>query len=67
MKTRQTTETAQHYRIPNYKVGDRVRVSRKLLTDAYTKARPSANLIARRFGPFEITALAGKNALELAL
>lgn len=66
-KAKQSAKASTHCKVPNYKVGDMVWVSRKLLQDAYTKERPSMKLSARRFGPFPILRLIGKNAVELDL
>lgn len=42
-------------------------VSRHLWTDQYSKARPSSNLSARWFGPFQITKRIGKNTVQLRI
>lgn len=61
-KARQTAQASLHSQIPNYKVGDKVWVSRKLFRDSYSKAQNSSK--ARRFGFFRILTLIGKNAVH---
>ena len=55
------------YQVPNYKVGERVWLNRSLFKNAYAKSQDSEKLSARRFGPFAILKLIGKNALNLEL
>ena len=64
-KARQTAEASVHFKKPTYQVGDQVWVSRKLFRDSYAKAQESSKLSARRFGPFRILELVGKNAVRL--
>ena len=50
-----------------YKVGDKLWINKSLFKDAYSKSQESDKLSAKRFGPFTITRLIGKNAVELEL
>ena len=56
---------SQKYSNPTYSVGDLVWLSREYFTDAVTKQQKSKKLGVRRYGPFKILALIGKNALRL--
>ncbi|PXF42428.1 hypothetical protein BWQ96_07839 [Gracilariopsis chorda] len=55
------------YRVPKYDFGGKVWLNRSLFKDAYAKSQESDKLNARRFGPFQIVKLIGKNALKLEL
>ena len=48
-----------------YKVGDKLWINKALFKDAYSKSQASDKLSAKRFGPFKVTKLVGKNAVEL--
>lgn len=50
-----------------YNIGDLVWLSRTVFVDALSKHQPSEKLAAKRFGPFKIIQLIGKNAVRLDL
>lgn len=50
-----------------YRKGSKVWLNRTLFTDAYAKSQKSEKLSARRFGPFEVKELVGRNAVRLEL
>ena len=66
-KAKQAAEASGRYRPHPYQPGDRVWLSRRFFTDDYARARISRKLSARRFGPYEVEALVGRNAVKLAL
>ena len=55
------------YKPHMYKVGDKLWINKALFKDAYSKSQASDKLSAKRFGPFKVTKLIGKNAVELEL
>jgi hypothetical protein len=55
------------YTIPNYSAGDYVWRKNTLFMDAYSRSQESAKLSAKRFGPFKIVDVIGKNAVKLEL
>ena len=66
-KARNSAYASRKYRPHTFKVGDKVWIDKELFTDAVTKVQRSKKLSARRFGPFEIRELIGKNAIRLEL
>ena len=66
-RARQAAHASMRYSIPNYSVGDCVWLKNTLFMDAYSRSQESAKLTAKRFGPFRIVALIGKNAVKLEL
>ena len=66
-KARNSAYTAQRYHPHPYSVGDKVWIEKELFKDAIAKAQKSNKLGAKRFGPFTILELIGKNALCLDL
>ena len=50
-----------------YNVGDKLWINKSLFTDDYAKSQISDKLSSKRFGPFAVTRLIGKNAVELDL
>lgn len=64
-QARQAAYNNQRYCPPSYRVGNMVWLSRKYFTDAYSKSQTSRNLGVKRYGPFKITELIGKNAVSL--
>lgn len=66
-KAKQIAEASVHYKRATYQVGDSVWVSHKLFRDSYSSAQQSSKLSARRYGPFKITELVGRNAVRLLL
>jgi len=67
LKARQAAEASTRSKPPEYRSGSRVWLNRTLFTDAYYKSQKSEKLSARRFGPFEVRNLVGKNAVKLDL
>lgn len=51
----------------SYAVGDEVWLSRKYFTDSVSKDQTSRKLGVKRYGPFKVIALVGKNAVKLKL
>ncbi len=66
-KSRQSAESSQKYKAPNYQVGSKVWINKTLFTDLYSKSQESPKLSSKRVGPFTITKLIGKNAVRLDL
>lgn len=66
-KAKQIAEASVHFKRPNYCVGDRVWISHKLFKDSYSNAQKSSKLAARRYGPFRIMQIVGRNAVRLEL
>lgn len=64
-QARQAAYNSKRYRPPNYSVGDEVWLSRKYFTDSASKVQKSRKLGVKRYGPFEIIELVGKNAIRL--
>lgn len=64
-KARHAAYAAQKLTPPSYAVGDRVWISRSLFKDAVSKVQSSDKLGSKRFGPFYITELVGRNAVRL--
>ena len=66
-KARQAAESSARSSPPRYRERDKVWINRTLFSDAYSKSQTSQKLSAKRFGPFEILELVGKNAVRLDL
>ena len=66
-KAAQAAQSAPNYKKPTYEIGDQVWLKQSLFKDEYAKSQPKDKLTARRFGPFKIIKLIGKNALKLEL
>ena len=66
-KASQSALASRKYKVPSYKVGDKVWLNRTLFKDLIAKEQESDKLSARRFGPFKIKRLIGKNAIDLEL
>ena len=49
------------------KLGNKLWINKRLFTDDYAKFQVSDKLSSKRFGPFAVTRLIGKNAVELDL
>jgi hypothetical protein len=64
---RQAAQSSMRYIAPAYAVGDFVWLKKTLFYDAYSKSQESNKLSAKRFGPFRIVALIGKNAVKIDL
>lgn len=66
-KARHAAYSSQTLTPPCYEVGERVWISRSLFRDAVSRAQSSDKLGSKRFGPFKILELVGKNAVCLDL
>ena len=66
-KARQSAYSAQKYRPASYKVGDKLWIHKTLFRDALSRRQTSDKLSAKRFGPFSVLELIGKNAVRLQL
>ena len=66
-KARQAAYSAAKFKPPAYVVGDLVWLDKDLFKDAIARQQKSKKLSARRFGPFKIMELIGKNAVRLEL
>jgi len=66
-KARQAAEASKRYKTPEYTVGSKVWINKSLFTDAYTKSQESDKLSAKRYGPFVVKELVGRNAVRLEL
>lgn len=66
-RARQAAQSSMRYSTPQYSVGDYVWLKNTLFMDAYSRSQESAKLRAKRFGPFRIVELVGKNAVKLEL
>ncbi len=61
-KVRQRTQRGKSYEDYSYEVGER-----RWINNAYSKSQKSDQLSAKRFGPFFVKKLGGKNALNAEL
>lgn len=66
-KARQASEASSHYKTPEYEVGSKLWINKTLFIDAYSKSQESEKLSAKRFGPFIVKELIGRNAVRLEL
>ena len=66
-KARNSAQSAKKFQPHPYKVGDQVWVAKELFRDAIAKVQKSDKLTPKRYGPFTILELIGKNALRLDL
>ena len=64
-KARQSAQSSRRYRLPSYSVGDMVFINKYFFTDTYARVKVSKNLSGRRFSPFAVKELIGKNAFRL--
>lgn len=55
------------FKAPEYRVGSNVCTNNSLFTDAYSRSQRKEKLNARKFGPFAVKKLTGKNAIWLDL
>ncbi len=60
---RHVANMTDRHRTPYFNIGNGVWVRKELLMDAYARSQPSA----KRYGPFKMLQLIGKNALKLDL
>ena len=66
-KAGQSARASFKYKPHTYRVGDKLWINRSLFKDVYAKSQESDKLSARRFGPFQIVELIGKNAVRVDL
>ena len=66
-KAGQSARASLKYKPHSYKVGDKLWINKSLFRDAYAKSQASDKLTSKRFGPFTIKALIGKNAIQVEL
>ena len=66
-KAGQSARSSFKYKPHAYKVGDKLWINKSLFKDAYAKSQASDKLTAKRFGPFTVQSLIGKNAVKLEL
>lgn len=66
-QSRQAAYNQKKYRPPTYQIGDEIWLSRKHFTGSFSKTQKSKKLGVKRFGPFKIIELIGKNAVRLSL
>ena len=66
-KASQTARASLKYKSHSYKAGDKLWINKSLFKDAYSKSQVSDKLTSKRFGPFIVKRLIGKNAVEVDL
>lgn len=66
-KARAASYSANKYKEPDNKTGDDVWLHKTLFRDTITRSQPSVKLLAKRYGPFVIVQLIGKNSVKLYL
>ena len=66
-KASQSARNSLKYKPHSYKLGDKLWINKSLFKDSYSKSQVSDKLSARRFGPFKVLELIGKNAVRLEL
>ncbi len=66
-KADQSARSSLKYKPHSYKIGDELWINKSLFKDAYSKSQASDKLSAKRFGPFKVLELVGKNAVKLEL
>ena len=66
-RARQNAYAMAKVQPPSYLPGDEVLLKKSLFQDYYSRTRPSNKLCAKKFGPFKILELVGKNALRLSI
>ena len=66
-KARQAAEASSQYKKPEYTKGSQVWINKSLFKDAYSRSQDSDKLGAKRFGPFRVTEIIGRNAVRLEL
>ncbi len=66
-KSRQSAQRGKSYKAYSYKVGDRLWINRMLFKDSYLKSQQSDKLSGKRFSPFFVKKLVGKNAAKVEL
>lgn len=66
-KSRQAAYSGQKFNTSPYKAGDKLWANKTLFRHAIAESQQSKKLTARRFGPFTVTKLIGKNTIRLDL
>ena len=66
-KADQSARSSLNYKPHSYKPGDKLWINKSLFRDSYSKSQESDKLSAKRFGPFTVTGLVGRNAVKLEL
>ena len=66
-KASQSARASLKYKPHCYKTGDKLWINKSLFKDAYSKSQVSEKFTSRRFGPFTVTRVIGKNAVEVEL
>jgi hypothetical protein len=66
-RARQAAQSSMRYIAPAYAVGNFAWLKKELFTDVCSKSQESNKLSVKRFGPFTIVALIGKNAVKIDL
>lgn len=66
-KAGQSARSSFKYKPHTYKQGDKLWINKSLFKDAYAKSQASDKLTAKRFGPFTVQRLIGRNAVQLEL
>ena len=66
-KAAQSAYASRKFKDPDYRVGSKLWINRSLFRDAYSQSQEKEKLTARRFGPFVVKELIGKNAVRLDL
>ena len=66
-KASQSAQSSMKYKPHSYFVGDKLWINMTLFKDAYSRSQKSDKLTAKRYGPFVVTKLIGKNAVKLDL
>ncbi len=66
-KADQSARSRFKYKPHPYEPGDQLWINKSLLKDGYSKSQEFDKLSAKRFGPFTVLGLVGKNAVRLEL
>lgn len=64
-KSEHSSISSMKYKPHAYKVGDQLRLYETVFRGVYAKSQESNKLSSKRFSPFSITQVIGKNAVEL--
>lgn len=66
-KAGQSARSSTRFKPHSYNIGDKLWLNKTLFRDAYAQSQKSQKLTSKRFGPFKVTRLIGRNAVELDL
>ena len=66
-KAEQNARSSLRYKPHVYKPGDKLWINKTLFKDSYSKAQNSDKLSSKRFGPFTVKSIVGRNAVKLNL